>query len=120
MKPEIKAAWIAALRSGEYSQTTGHLRDDVGYCCLGVLCDLAAKEGIGQWTDDGTFLTGGEMDNNSVPPDNVVVWAGLQSPNPLIEPEGGYHLAIYNDGAPWAGIKPHSFAEIASLIEQEL
>lgn len=32
--------WIVALRSGNYKQTMGTLRDDVGYCCLGVLCDI--------------------------------------------------------------------------------
>lgn len=28
--------WIGALRSGEYPQTQGALRDRNGYCCLGV------------------------------------------------------------------------------------
>lgn len=41
MNPEIKAKWVAALRSGAYQQATGVLRDEKGgYCCLGVLCDL--------------------------------------------------------------------------------
>jgi hypothetical protein len=47
-------AWIAALRSGDYKQTTGYLHitapindspnndnyRPVGFCCLGVACDL--------------------------------------------------------------------------------
>ncbi len=37
MDPELKAKWIAALRSGEYEQTTGQLHSGIGYCCLGVL-----------------------------------------------------------------------------------
>jgi hypothetical protein len=28
--------WIAALRSGNYEQTTGYLHDSKGFCCLGV------------------------------------------------------------------------------------
>ena len=41
--------WVDALRSGEYKQTRGALRgDDEGnepkFCCLGVACDLYAKE----------------------------------------------------------------------------
>lgn len=45
LKPEIKAKWLAALRSGEYKQTQGtlHYRDRQGndsYCCLGVLCEI--------------------------------------------------------------------------------
>ncbi len=118
MKPKIKAAWIAALRSGEYAQTSLRLRDSVGFCCLGVLCDLASKEGIGQWSDDGQFVTGDEMDNNSVPPDDVVAWSGMDSPNPTINQETGYHLAFYNDGG--LSVKPHSFAAIADLIETYL
>ena len=39
MTPELKAQWIAALRSGEYTQGRGALKTgDGGYCCLGVLC----------------------------------------------------------------------------------
>ena len=39
MTPELKAQWIAALRSGEYTQGYNHLRTENGYyCCLGVLC----------------------------------------------------------------------------------
>lgn len=33
--------WIAALRSGKYSQTEGYLKTDGGYCCLGVACEAA-------------------------------------------------------------------------------
>ncbi len=44
MKPEVKAEWLKALRSGKYKQTVGSLcRVEAGqlcYCCLGVLCDV--------------------------------------------------------------------------------
>lgn len=54
MNPEIKRRWVEALKSGEYAQGTDYLRktdyDGVTrYCCLGVLCDLAAQDGIGTW-----------------------------------------------------------------------
>lgn len=32
--------WINALRSGEFSQTTGRLQTSEGHCCLGVACAL--------------------------------------------------------------------------------
>ena len=32
--------WVEALRSGEYEQGTGQLRNDDCYCCLGVAHDL--------------------------------------------------------------------------------
>lgn len=52
MNPEVKAKWIAALRSGNYKQTQYHLRDDYGYCCLGVLCDIYASEHQdAEWVD---------------------------------------------------------------------
>jgi hypothetical protein len=37
MDPEVKAVWIAALRSGKYQQGRG-------FCCHGVLCDLLGVE----------------------------------------------------------------------------
>ena len=51
MKQEIKQQWITALRSGNYPQGRGYLRridDDgkEGYCCLGVLCELAVNAGV--------------------------------------------------------------------------
>ena len=39
--------WLTALESGEYKQTRDLLRDDNGFCCLGVACDLS---GLGEWT----------------------------------------------------------------------
>lgn len=50
--------WLEALESGQYVQGVGALRtarspnpDDNldGFCCLGVLCDLATKDGDGKW-----------------------------------------------------------------------
>ncbi len=42
IKDEIMARWVAALRDeNKYKQTTrGGLRDNTGWCCLGVLCDI--------------------------------------------------------------------------------
>lgn len=40
MKAQVKADWLAALRSGDYKQTQGRLRRDEGFCCMGVLCDV--------------------------------------------------------------------------------
>ncbi len=36
----LVAAWVAALRSGEYAQTKKRLHDRNGYCCFGVLCEV--------------------------------------------------------------------------------
>ena len=45
MKPEIKKQWVQALRSGEYKQGRGQLKQGATFCCLGVLCDLAVQSG---------------------------------------------------------------------------
>lgn len=37
--------WIDALESGEYIQTTFCLRDDQGFCCLGLASNLVDVEG---------------------------------------------------------------------------
>lgn len=45
--------WIKALKSGQYEQTGDQLGagDDKSFCCLGVLCDLAGRDGGPQWGD---------------------------------------------------------------------
>ena len=45
--------WVQALRSGEFKQTIGHLRDEVGYCCLGVAAELT--EVPSEPNDDGVY-----------------------------------------------------------------
>lgn len=40
MDVTVKDKWLKALRSGNYKQAKGTLRKTVGYCCLGVLCDV--------------------------------------------------------------------------------
>jgi hypothetical protein len=46
MDPVVKKKWLAALRSGEYEQGKNYLENAGKFCCLGVLCDLAVKEGV--------------------------------------------------------------------------
>ena len=44
MDKELKAKWVAALRSGKYKQGQGRLRSvDDTFCCLGVLADVEGK-----------------------------------------------------------------------------
>lgn len=52
--------WIAALRSGEFVQGHGRLKrllpffdSREEYCCLGVLCELAHRDGGPAWTRPG-------------------------------------------------------------------
>ena len=38
---QLVRKWIDALRSGDYPQTKYRMRNFQGFCCLGVLCDIA-------------------------------------------------------------------------------
>lgn len=85
MNPEVKKLWIDALRSGEYKQTKGILRREGGkggYCCLGVLCDLHAKQGLGNFKDSNAYADGLGEESSAFLTLGVVRWAGLKSPSP--------------------------------------
>lgn len=109
MDQQMKAKWVAALRSGEYKQTTRKLREvyedgSVGFCCLGVLCDLS---GMGRWEgslyhDEGDHvLAGGNR-----------LWE-LGTRYGLKRGEA-VDLAYHNDIDKW------SFDQIADYIEKNL
>jgi hypothetical protein len=109
MNKRIKTKWLKALRSGEYKQTKGRLKDSVGYCCLGVLCDLHAKETGNTWDESGNLPA--YFGESGTLPDRVVKWSGVPDMNPDI-PEH-YNLGAYNDvGA--------TFEDIADAIERHL
>jgi hypothetical protein len=126
VNPEIKAKWVAALRSGEYQQARGALKraitvDEegnqvVGHCCLGVLCEVAITEGLDIETRKGSFVPTYRFDGESaLLPHTIAEWAGL---GPIASPsihtdDGVEFLADLNDDG-------KSFAEIADLIEEYL
>ena len=43
MDAELKAKWVAALRSGTYQQGRLLLHEGGAFCCLGVLWDCSGK-----------------------------------------------------------------------------
>lgn len=133
MKLEIRDRWVAALRSGDYPQTTGALQrtrpatidSDVahpGFCCLGVLCELAVEAGVIKRADDrGLELLGqagylsADRDGKVYPetallPKEVVEWAGLDGIYGFGR-NSGTGLTELNDN----GV---SFAAIADIIER--
>lgn len=113
MKPEIKAAWVAALRSGEYTQGRMRLRSPQNeFCCLGVLCNLHAQahpEIAAQQTDPNTYfgLVG-------LPATSVIYWADLPGHDPAVQHHSKWtRLSALNDN----GL---TFNQIADLIEAQL
>ncbi len=49
MDQVVKKEWVKGLRSRKYKQTTGVLKDHLGYCCLGVLCNIIDPENWDQF-----------------------------------------------------------------------
>lgn len=99
---EIISRWADALESGEYRQGHYRLRSkDNYYCCLGVLCDLASRDGVIP-APNLTAISGGEVAYEyegliTMPPARVCRWAGL-NPNPQsVSWERLTNLATIND-----------------------
>lgn len=107
MDKTIKAKWIATLRSGNYEQGTGRLRDiDNRCCCVGVLCDIIDPAG---WKrqDQGYSHRG----------DGLMSFDVLRKVG-IVE-EGARKIASMNDGTDYrTSNKKHSFPEIADYIDQ--
>ncbi len=116
MKKAIKKRWIKALRSGEFSQTTGELKSrSGGYCCLGVLCELHRRSKAGQGNQWEGKLFDFYLDESAVLSREVMQWAGLEDDDPRL---GRYTATAHNDGCD--GAKAKSFKQIANLIEKHL
>ena len=49
---QFKTDWINNLRSGLFEQTEGVLRNDDGYCCLGVACISSGYSDEHIWGDE--------------------------------------------------------------------
>lgn len=110
MDAKIKEKWVSALRSGEYTQGRNRLRDNNSFCCLGVLCDLAAEENVGTWNELDQFCIDDKYFTSAVlfPPEAVTQnWAGFSNS----DMELVSYLAENND-------QGFSFTTIAEYIEE--
>lgn len=67
MKTEFKTPWVEALRSGRFNQNKEVLKGDiydgdgepigeVGYCCLGVLCEISGGEFVSDATHRVSYV----------------------------------------------------------------
>lgn len=120
MNPEVKAQWVAALRSGQYRQAKESLRKNGNHCCLGVLCDLFAKGGgkstwrkqdLNQVADGRAAITCDP--DGELPGMAVCIWSSLD-PDVHVDIGGDIKkLWQHNDDGA-------TFAEIADAIEAQL
>ena len=113
MNPEVKAKWVAALRSGEYKQTEGQLRDGNKFCCLGVLCNLHAQTFPSVAAKEKAVES--YRGSTGALPKTVRRWAGLKSDIGAFLAEDGFmsSLAELNDDGT-------SFKKLAKIIEAKL
>lgn len=115
---QVYTKWLAALRSGKYKQMQEKLRGQtdsgaVGFCCLGVLCDLAVKDGGGTgegWFGDYVSFENkhGETELHSgIPPESMTNYLGITE-------EETQDLMEMNDS------ESRSFKYIARHIERSI
>jgi len=129
MNPEIKVLWLERLRSNKYEQGEVYLCRNGKYCCLGVLCEIAAEQGIVEKVTEkyakiGFFVASEEPvvhydGKNALLPHSVEKWAELDW-WPRVNIDGtSMTLTALND-------KMHrqkhvyDFHKIADLIETSL
>lgn len=104
MDPQLKAEWVAALRSGEYAQGHDRLCTGDAFCCLGVLADIALDGYWVKYSSSGWELAvDGEAHDLALPPASELLPIGTED-----------RLAALNDVNLW------DFAKIADWIEVNL
>ena len=115
--------WLDALRSGKYKQGREALHEDNEFCCLGVACDLYAKEVGGTWVKepfDGStgfyFMVNGYSSQDNLPMP-VVEWLGLNTNDGFLSPDSSpgvaQSLIELNDNFRF------DFKKIADVIESQ-
>jgi hypothetical protein len=110
---EAEKKLIAALRSGEYKQTTRRLFDGSKYCCLGVACDISE---LARWNEksmlDVTYYE--YLREQDYLPERVMEWLNWNNKEGMLtEVLRGIRLAELND---WG----FTFNQIADIIEAGL
>jgi hypothetical protein len=148
MNPEVKAAWVEALRSGDYGQAQGVLHEVTTdtYCCLGVLCDIAIKQGVEievrdqetshdgtvTWYDGSFQMPPSKVDNwASIPTTIEIDVTGTELGRALIEQhkddlEYGWDILPIEEFHPMVELTElndthgYTFEQLADLIEAQL
>lgn len=127
-KQDFFREWVDALRSGQYEQVQGALRKEhdeflsdtpqgpVGYCCLGVACEIAVSHGYAH-RDGVQYSTLASDDaTTTMLPWRLANWLELDAdPEVKVLSDKGVRrvtLSILNDE--WG----YEFDQIADVIEK--
>lgn len=107
---EVVQHWIHTLESGLYAQTQGQLKKNLGttieaFCCLGVLCDLNAKDGGAAWEHEDIYFN--NYDNSEYLPKVIQDYVMLKDSDVKV-------LIDMNDQ------KGKSFHQIAKYIKETI
>lgn len=127
MNSQIKQKWIDALLSGKYTQGQSKLYSGDGFCCLGVLCDIYAKEvGDFAWLkkDPSKTVDNDKWDywyfddQSEVLPECVSKWSDLNEKDPVVinvvlDQDYITTLSSMND-------KGATFEDLAKIIQEQL
>lgn len=111
MKKSIATKWVKALRSGKYKKTTHILKDNNGYCCLGVLCEVVGKSF--KKTGPNIYVVEG---CTTILPETVCSISGMKTKTGHF-PTG----TVYNKAESLVAINDHkakSFRMVANAIEK--
>jgi hypothetical protein len=106
---DAKAAWLSALRSGNFGQTKTQLRNlfDLNrFCCLGVMCEVFKDAVNGEWKKDLFGIKDEQRYVGGYPPLAVTKYVGMTDDTQR------FISGLNDDGA--------TFAEIADYIEANL
>lgn len=113
---------IKALRSGEYRQTCGALRNDelTMHCAEGVACDVYrrfAKKG--KWVGPHYFQDGAGRMEGAEMPAGVKIWFGFGTREEIDDAdESVIGLIPLNEDSPEDTTPKMSFKEIADVLEE--
>ena len=111
------ATWTAALRSGEYKQGVGLLKQghgvEVRHCCLGVVCELVGlpsepRVGGEHTSPDFVFVDDGTAEL-AVLPSAAMAWLGVTENHGVV-----FGL---NDSLPSLNDNGSTFEELADRID---
>lgn len=127
MNEDLKQRWITALRSGEYKQAIGTLKDvtsgdPAGYCCLGVLVEIS---GYGNWQEYEYNDKGGYTPNATYEMDlheshysmRETLCDAVLDEFGITSDAAGLLMALNDGDMPY---RHHTFKEIADIIESDI
>jgi hypothetical protein len=117
---------VEVLESGEYQQARRALRVGDKFCCLGVACDIAAKEGLGEWAalEDGEWRFEHQdlSEGTEVLPNGVRKWLGVDRPSLNLTDWWDYGFVslgeIFHSSASDMNDNGSDFTQIAAAIRK--